>query len=384
VFWGTAWTSQTLLARERRAAEQAERRDGRRRVFVIDAQRVAQELPAYGEFVREQTARLGRGHPMIKTQFFGEEIDAEGGMFPPQRLALMQGQHPALEGPRPGRMYAMLVDVAGQEEGSLAAFGQTDGVGYVGQADGLDYREGAADRLDYRGQANSLSNMSRDSTALTLVEVDLETVGDPLIMAPRYHVVARRLWTGANQTVLYAQIRSLIETWQPKWVVIDATGVGAGLSSFLERAFPDRVLPFVFSQSSKSKLGWDFLGVVDSGRFKDYAAELGETGAAHAVSQASATARLSASLPARIGLSELFSRQAENCQYEVLPGPGKVLRWGVPQGLRDPQTGELLHDDLLVSAALVGALDGLQWAVSGPALIVPRPDPLDEMDREGY
>jgi hypothetical protein len=33
VFWGTAWTSRTLLAREKRAAEAAQARDGVKRVF---------------------------------------------------------------------------------------------------------------------------------------------------------------------------------------------------------------------------------------------------------------------------------------------------------------------------------------------------------------
>jgi hypothetical protein len=134
VFWGTAWTSQTLLARERRAAEEAERRDGKRRVFVIDAERVAQEAPAYGEFVREQVARLGRSHPMIKTQFYGEEIDAEGGMFPPARLEMMRGEHEALEGPLAGRIYAALIDVAGEPlSGSLGAVRGT-AQGGTGQA----------------------------------------------------------------------------------------------------------------------------------------------------------------------------------------------------------------------------------------------------------
>ena len=41
VFWGTAWTSQTLLARELRSAREAEREDGQRRVFVVDAERVS-------------------------------------------------------------------------------------------------------------------------------------------------------------------------------------------------------------------------------------------------------------------------------------------------------------------------------------------------------
>ncbi|NMB87252.1 MAG: hypothetical protein GYA17_02760, partial [Chloroflexi bacterium] len=43
--------------------------------------------------------------------------------------------------------------------------------------------------------------------------------------------------------------------------------------------------------------------------------------------------------------------------------------------------GELLHDDLLLSAALVGVLDLQPWAVTGPALVVRAPDPLESMDR---
>ena len=46
VFWGTAWTRDTLLARELRAAEEAQARDGRRRVFRKDALEVGALLPA--------------------------------------------------------------------------------------------------------------------------------------------------------------------------------------------------------------------------------------------------------------------------------------------------------------------------------------------------
>jgi hypothetical protein len=378
VFWGTAWTSQTLLARERRAAEAAESRDGVRRVFVIDADRVAQEVPAYGEFVREQVARLGRSHPLIKTQFYGEEIDAEGGMFPAARLAMMLGTHVVLDAPLPGRIYAILIDVAGQDEA---------------------VREAVS--LSTRAEGSALENPRRDSTALTVVEVDLSSLADPLIQAPAYRVVHRRLWTGANHTLLYGQIRSLIEQWRARWVVIDATGVGAGLASFVERAFPGVVLPFVFSQSSKSKLGWDFLGVIDSGRYKEYdpqmdrdcfskdrLAEVEGTDCVPSLRSRQAAAHTAAQKNTRrlamTDLQSLFFRQAQGCQYEVLPGLGKVLRWSVPDGYRDPYTGELLHDDLLMSAALVAVLDAQQWAITGPAWIVPRPDPLTEMDREGF
>jgi hypothetical protein len=80
VFWGTAWTSQTLLARGC-AAREAEAADGIRRVFVLTADDVRKEVPAYGKFVDEQVKKLGRNHPLVRTQFFSEEIDAEGNVL---------------------------------------------------------------------------------------------------------------------------------------------------------------------------------------------------------------------------------------------------------------------------------------------------------------
>ena len=122
IFWGTAWTSRTLLAREKRAAEEEQARDGIRRVFVLDADDVASEVPAYGAFVAGEVCKHGRNHPFVKTQYFSEEIDAEGGMFSPARLALMQGEHCRQLSPmagakdqRGGKLYALLVDVAGED-----------------------------------------------------------------------------------------------------------------------------------------------------------------------------------------------------------------------------------------------------------------------------
>lgn len=53
---------------------------------------------------------------------------------------------------------------------------------------------------------------------------------------------------------------------------MDATGVGAGVASFLATALGKSVaVPFVFSQASKSKLGFDLLAAINSGRVKMYA-----------------------------------------------------------------------------------------------------------------
>jgi hypothetical protein len=323
IFWGTAWTSRTLLHRELVAAQAAQNRDGIRRVFVLSADDVAAEVPAYGNFVAEQVAKLGRNNPMVKTQFYSEEIDAESGMFPAGRRALLYGPQPAQEKPTPGAVYAFLLDVAGEDE----------------QAAGTP------------GSDQQLSNPGRDSTALTVVEVDLSTIADAAIQKPTYRVVFRRTWTGKSQTFQYSQLKSLAETWQPRYLAIDATGIGAGLASFLNAAFPGKVLPFVFNSSSKSKLGWDFISIIETGRFKEYT-------------------------PA----DDLFIEQLSFTMLEVQPGPAHLIKWGVPDGTRNPATGELVHDDLVLSAALTAVLDEQEWAVTGPTLVVSAVDPMYEMD----
>lgn len=328
VFWGTAWTSQTLLARELRAARAAERIDGIRRAWVLDADAVSAEVPAYGRFVAEQVARLGRSHPLVRTQFYSEEIDGAGGMFPPERIARTTGSHPPLDDPRPGETYALLLDVAGEDE---AAGG------------------------DPTAQMTALANPRRDATALTVVAVTPTPGGLPV-----YRCVARRQWVGVRHADLFQSLLGLAHHWNAHRIVVDATGVGAGLASFLDRALPGRVIPFTFSAASKSKLGWDFLALVDAGRWQE---------------PAPAPARFPA-------LTGEFHRQMRFCQYEVLPGPERGMRWGVPDGQRDPSNGELVHDDLLISAALSTVLDGLPWSAPAPAAIVRARDPLEEIDGE--
>ncbi len=313
VLWGTAWTSHTLLAHTVRGLQRLEAQDGMQRVFTVPWRRVAAEVPAYGSFVRAEIARLGAGHPLIRTQYALEEIGAGAALFPPERQERMRGDHPPHREPRPGALYALCVDVAGEAPEGETPAAETD---------------------------------ARDCTACTLCELALPGPLDPLAGRPRYHVVRRWWWRGLAQADLYARLLDLIGTWAPRRLVIDASGLGAGLASFLELRCGERVMPYVFSAATKSQLGWDFMAICDTGRFKDHAPD---------GSQA----------------QEHFWRQVAAAEYEILPGPGRRLRWGVWQGD--------LHDDLLVSAALVAALDGVPWA-SGESLLVPGRDPLGEID----
>ncbi len=116
VLYGTAWTAGTLLARTIQHLRQQEKADGIRRAFVYDATQVAACVPAYSRHLEERVARLGREHPLVKTQYYLEPIDGQAGFFPPARRALMRGDHARCHTPAPGKRYALLLDVAGEEE----------------------------------------------------------------------------------------------------------------------------------------------------------------------------------------------------------------------------------------------------------------------------
>jgi hypothetical protein len=124
-------------------------------------------------------------------------------------------------------------------------------------------------------------------------------------------------------------------------------GVGAGVTSFITKYFGEgRILPYNFTSGTKSKLGWDFLSVVENGRFQDYHPHSPE-----------------------------FFTQLENCQFEIIPGPGRLMRWSVPDGTRNVITGDLIHDDLIISAALCSVLDEQTWGLA-ISEVIPGYDPI--------
>lgn len=160
LFLGTVWSKDTLLARQMRHLREQQDSDGRQRLFVMPWQRVAKDVPAYGDRVRARMDQLGERHPFIRTEYFLEELDGENSLFPPHRIAQMQGDHPRQHRATPGKRYALLLDVAGEEESG-------------------------GDQLAFGMDASS----RRDSTALTVVEVDTGSRADG---RATYRVVDRR------------------------------------------------------------------------------------------------------------------------------------------------------------------------------------------------
>lgn len=338
VFWGTAWTDRTLLARVARQLREQEAADGVRRVFVYDADVVAAEVPAYGRHVADQVARLGRDHPLVRSQYYLEEIQGEGGLFSAARQAQLRGLHPRQTAPTPGRVYALLIDVGGA----------------------------AAETTPGRGEDRE-SNARRDATALTVVEIDADAA--PLWLPPStegwgglpglpvYRIVDRRLWLGVGHASLYAQLVDLARHWQAAHVVVDATGVGAGLAQFLARALGPRVVPVTLNSATKSSLGWRLQALVDTGRLKDYA----DDGAPD---------------------TRQFWYELAACEFEALPHGG--LRWGVWETPRYDGLVARGHDDLLLSAALCALLDDRPTRSHAVSAVVEAGDALADVDAGGY
>jgi len=330
VFSGTPWTADTLLERERLSALEMEKSDGLKRVFIIDGEHVALHNPFYGQHLAAEIRKLGRDHPLVRTQYFCENIEARSSLFTPAHRLLMRPDQPTPsplrgEGRGDGRSdtpTAFLLDVAGQEESQTSS-------NTLGEAFELD------------------SNRPRDAVTLRIVEIDLSSLES--LQAPTYRVVHTQQWTGQNHLVVFGQLKSLAESMHPEYIVIDATGVGEGLWAMLDKAFPTRVIPVKFTQLVKSELAYGFLAIINTGRFRDC-------------------------VP-----SPETDRQYAACEAEILPGPGKHMRWGVPDGRRD-ENGLLIHDDIPVTDSLTSILDKLDWSVRTAPLIAPVEDPLKSMD----
>jgi hypothetical protein len=312
VFMGTVWSRDTLLARQMRHVDAITGKRGGSRVWKVTWQTVADVIPAYQAHVEDREAQMGRDHPFVKTEYYLEELDGAGALFSEQVLAQLQGDHPRQQRAVEGSRYALLIDVAGESETPI-----TPGM------------------VDWSSR--------RDSTALTVVEVchdaSLEAYGKSAV----YRVVDRLAWTGESHASLHGRIVDLARNvWRASVVVVDATGVGAGLASFLKAQLGNRsegrraiqVVPFTFTGASKSKLGWDFLGLIQTGRFKEYQETMPPDSP-------------------EANLTQQFWSQMRSIRHDVKTGPGMLMQWSAPKGEG--------HDDLVVSAALAVVLDGYDF-----------------------
>jgi hypothetical protein len=239
VHYGTTWDDSTLLEEVKQTNLELERKDGIKRHFRYDWEEVAKYNPDYRAYVLGEMERLGENHPLFRTQYRLLPLTGGGGFFSAQQRAQLQGEHARRHRPEAGKMYVAGIDLAGEEES-----------------------ENPAD-----------VNSRRDSTVVSIGEIDFLNGGN-VVKEPRVKIVEHYRWTGKKHTELYAQLVDILKNvWHCRRIVVDATGVGEPVASFLGRAISSRVVPFHFTAQSKSELGFNLLAAVNAGRLKVYSGD---------------------------------------------------------------------------------------------------------------
>jgi len=123
-----------------------------------------------------------------------------------------------------------------------------------------------------------------------------------------------------------------LKKWRCQRILVDATGIGQPVASFLRKELGSRIVPYTFTQKSKSDMGFELLSFINSGRLRLYKKD---------GSQA----------------YQEVMRQLERARSQYRPN--QTMNFYV-----DPSEG---HDDFLMSLALVaeGARDFSPRAAKG-------------------
>jgi len=231
----------TLLEEVKQTNLELERKDGIKRHFRYDWQEVAKYNPDYLTYVEAERGRLGENHPLFLTQYRLLPTHSGGGYLSPQQRAQLTGEHGRKHQPDQGKVYIAGIDLAGEAE------------------------EGE-DRL-------RVLKPRQDSTVVTIGELDF-SICSQVIKQPGIKVVEHYWWTGRKHAEVYPQLIDILKNvWHCRKVVVDATGVGQPVASFLRQSLGSRISPFTFTAQSKSELGFTLLAAINSGRLKMYAGD---------------------------------------------------------------------------------------------------------------
>ncbi len=242
VFYGTAWTDSTLLERAKRDVLEGRARGA---VYRVPWSVAAESNPAYGEYVEGEIRRLGKDHPLIRTQYELIPLDSGGYMLNPQTLGLMAGQHARAERRTNEAQVVAGLDFAGADEnaGELASL---------------------------------MMGSSRDSVALSVGEVHWIRIAEGIV-EPHIRCLARYEWTNVNPITLHGALYEILwNRWRVDRLHCDSTGIGATGTAFLAASMNkpkrERVIATNFDGGweTHTRLATQFLAAAQGARFVDY------------------------------------------------------------------------------------------------------------------
>jgi hypothetical protein len=234
VLYGTAWSEDSILERQRRLNMQRESQTGERLHFEYDWRVLAAIHEPYRRFVEAEIARLGESHPSVQTQYLLRCLSDAGRLFSVEQRAALCGSHNRQRQPQPDRRYVAGIDIAGEDEQAEDA------------------------------QARMLSPR-RDSTVVTIADVTRDAGNQPVA-----RIVDHVWWTGRDQVWQYENLLALWDHWHLARACVDASGIGAGLADFLQARHPEFVEKVVFTAPTKSTMAYGMLAMINTRRLSLY------------------------------------------------------------------------------------------------------------------
>lgn len=245
-FMGTRWTEDCLLEDQMQFLLDLEKRDKRKRVWVVPWWVRAEQNPAYGKFVESEIERLGENHPIIQGQYCCNVVKFGDRLLTDADIDKMIGDHQ--RGQRVNQN-AMLVG----------------GVDYCG----VDETATVDDVMD-------LDRMQkRDSTVGWVAELSWDSTepeeGKPPVHIPRLTVIDLLFLPGLRPEESLSRVFNFFfEKHRCIKVVADAQGVGDYPSAQLEQRRHGMVERLKSSAADVSRLGYRLLAAINTGRFKLY------------------------------------------------------------------------------------------------------------------
>jgi hypothetical protein len=246
VMWGVAADELDLLHEYRSLNE------GTDRCIVVPWDVWAEESPAYAAHCANRLRKLGEDHPVWLTQYCLKPVQSIGGyLSPTQQASLFSGEHPALEKPRQGMRYGMLIDLGGESE------------------------------MDADAASIMELEPGRDYTWIWVFEWDPRQKWD---LYPQVRLVNAHWYVGADHMGLIPTVVKLCQWWGVTSGCGDAKGIGEAFMMALSKQVPC-MEAYKASTMTASEDCFDLLARINAGTVRMWKGESKDeaTARAHAM-----------------------------------------------------------------------------------------------------